>query len=213
VPVMSAVERSFCRSAPWRIFARRVVLPWALAGEPLTGEVLELGAGCGAMAQSAVRAFPEVRLTVTDVDPVMVASAGRRLSGVDRVTVREADVTALPFDGGSYDVVASYLMLHHVVDWPAALEEARRVLRPGGSFLGYDLTDTRIAHLVHLVDRSPHRLVAVEELRRGLEVAGFVHVTVRPAYRHHLMRFRAVVPETTRPAPSGSGETDEAGRT
>jgi len=192
MPLMSALERSFCRSAPWRAFARRRVLPWALDGAPLTGDVLELGAGSGAMAESAVRAFPGIRLTATDVDPAMLASASRRLSGLVGVTVQEADVTDLPFDRASFDVVTSYLMLHHVIDWSAALAEVARVLRPGGVFVGYDLTDTVIARLVHRADRSPHRLIGGEELRRGLhDVGGFGDVAVRTSYAGHVMRFRA----------------------
>ena len=82
-------------------------------------------------------------------------------------------------------------MLHHVINWPSALSEAARVLRSGGRFLGYDLTDTRAARLIHRVDRSPHRLIAPAELRDGLAAAGFNDVAVTVAASAHLMRFNA----------------------
>jgi hypothetical protein len=63
MPVMSLVEQTFCRSAPWRAFARRAVLPWALSGTPLAGDVLELGAGSGAMAEGMLRSHPRISLT------------------------------------------------------------------------------------------------------------------------------------------------------
>ena len=191
MPIMSKAEQLFCRSAPWRVLARGVVLPWALAGTPLTGDVLELGAGSGAMAEGMVRTHPGISLTTTDLDVAMVRAARDRLSGLPDVTVEQADVTALPFDDGAFDVVTSYLMLHHVIDWPAALAEAARVLRPGGVLVGYDFTDTRFARLIHWADRSPHRILGVEELRHGLEAAGFEDVSVRAAYRNHVMRFHA----------------------
>jgi hypothetical protein len=50
VPSMSRFQSAFCRSAPWRTFARRAVLPWALQGFRPQGDVLEIGAGSGAMA-------------------------------------------------------------------------------------------------------------------------------------------------------------------
>lgn len=75
MPVMSGVESAFCRSAPWRSFARGRVLPWALDGLRLCGDVLEIGGGSGAMADGVARTFPAVRLTVTDVDEAMVAGA------------------------------------------------------------------------------------------------------------------------------------------
>lgn len=196
VPVMSAIESAFCRSAPWEWFARCAVLPWALDGHQLTGHVLEIGAGGGAMAEGVARTFPTACLTVTDVDDAMVAAARARLINHQSVAVERADVTALEFDDASFDTVTTYLMLHHVIAWEEALAEALRVLRPGGTFIGYDLTNTRLARLVHRADGSPHRLIGMAELRGGLAAAGFSDVTVRRSVLSHLMRFRAVKPAT-----------------
>ena len=185
MPIMSPIESTFCRSAAWGAFARRVVLPWALAGEELRGGVLEIGGGAGAMAATVARRFPEARLVVTDVDPAMVSAARRRLGGAARV--EQADVTRLPYADGTFDVVTSYLMLHHVIDWEAALAEALRVLRPGGVLLGYDLADTGLARVVHRVDGSPHRLISPAQLREELGSAAVVETSLAG----HLMRFRA----------------------
>jgi ubiquinone/menaquinone biosynthesis C-methylase UbiE len=51
------------------------------------------------------------------------------------VTVAQADLTDLPFEDGRFDVVASYLMLLHVIQWRQALAEAFRVLNPGWTFV------------------------------------------------------------------------------
>ena len=132
MPVMSAVERSFCRSAPWAAFARRVVLPWALDGHGLAGAVLEIGGGNGVMAEQVLRRQPDLLLTVVDVDPRMTADSSSRLAAYESARVKTADVTRLPFSDGSFDVVTSFLMLHHVIRWQDALDEVARVLRPGG---------------------------------------------------------------------------------
>lgn len=191
MPVMSAVESAFCRSAPWRLLARRAILPWSLAGDQLTGDVLEIGGGSGAMADGIARTCSRVRLTVTDVDDTMVAAARARLADHKNVVVERANVTALPFEESSFDAVTSHLMLHHVIAWQDALTEAARVLRPGGVFIGYDLTDTRLARLIHRADRSPHRIISVAELLHGLVSAGLEAVSVHPSGWGHLMRFRA----------------------
>lgn len=191
MPVMSSVERAFCRSGPWRRLAERRVLPWALDGDRLVGRVLEIGGGSGAMALATARRFPDATITVTDVDDVMVGAASRQLRDASNVTVERADVTGLPYESATFDVVTSYLMLHHVIDWEKALAEAARVLRPGGIFVGYDLTDTRLARLVHRLDGSPHRIIAPGELRRELAAVGLTDATVRVTVRGHLMRFRA----------------------
>jgi len=190
--VMSNVEAAFCRSAPWRGFARRVVLPWALGDETLSGSVLEIGGGSGAMAEANLARHPDLELTVTDLDPAMVAAIGGRVARFgDRAHVELADVLDLPYGDGSFDAVVSFLMLHHVIDWADALAEVRRVLRPGGTFLGYDLTRAPIATVIHRFDGSPHRLYRGEELREALVDAGFATVETRPSHLGQLVRFTA----------------------
>ncbi len=192
MPVMSRVERAFCRSAPWQSFTGRVVLPWLLGDTELDGQVLEIGSGPGANGRALLERYRAVELTATDLDPVMVAAARRRLAPHGaRVTVTKADATDLPFDDDHFDTAVSLLMLHHVIDWRDALVEVASVLRPGGTLVGYDLTDRRTARIVHLVDRSPHRLLASGELADGLDAAGFTAVQIDTAALGTVTRFRA----------------------
>ena len=194
MPRMSRVEWAFCRSAPWRRFAEHVVLPWALDGHALEGEILELGCGSGAMAEAAARRYPAATITATDIDPIMVRMASRRLELVPNASASEADVTSLPFPAHSFDTVTSYLMLHHVLDWPAALREAQRVLRPGGLLVGYDLHQSRPAELVHIVDRSPYRLIPQADFHSGLLDAGFVVPHAKRAFGRLVTKFIATKP-------------------
>src|SRR5438105_2616732 len=121
---MSTFEKAMCQSPPWRWFTRRIVLPWALQGIRPDGEVLEIGGGSGAMASELLAAHRGLRMTVTDFDDDMLARARPRLERFgDRVVVRQADATALPFDDESFDAVVSFIMLHHVGHWEAALAE------------------------------------------------------------------------------------------
>jgi SAM-dependent methyltransferase len=191
MPVMSAIEGVFCRSTPWQAFAGRVVLPWALDGHSIRGEVLETGGGSGAMTVGLARRFPDASITMTDIDPAMVDAALAKLARFANASAKVADATSLPFAAGSLDAVVSYLMLHHVIDWREALVEAFRVLKPGGALLGYDLTNSVLARWVHKLDGSPHRIIAPGELAEGLADAGFTEITVRQAAHDHVMRFHA----------------------
>ena len=167
MPEMTPFEQGFCRSAPWRWFARQVVLPWALQGEELSGDVLEIGSGSGAMAAELLRRFPDMRLTASDYDDSMVDVARDRLRDFGaRVEVRQADSRQLPFPDESFDAVLSFIMLHHVIDWEKALAEAVRVLRPSGRLLGFDLLASRPMHFLHDAERSHHRMMRWDELRR-----------------------------------------------
>jgi ubiquinone/menaquinone biosynthesis C-methylase UbiE len=167
---MSTFEQGFCRSAPWRWLARSVVLPWALQGEQLAGDVLEVGSGSGAMAAELLRRFPEARLTATDYDMSMVEVAQDQLRDFgERVDVQQADATQLPFPDESFDAVVSFIMLHHVIDWEMALAEAVRVLRPGGRLVGFDLLANRPTEWVHQADRSTHRMMRWDEVQREIQ--------------------------------------------
>lgn len=188
MPVMSKVERAFCCGALWRTGAGAVIrqLPAATLGN----RILEIGSGAGDIAGQLAAQRPSVEVTATDLDPVMLTAATRRLAGLPGVTVQEADATALPFADESYDSVLSCLMLHHVIDWEAALHEAARVLRPGGILVGYDLLRTPLATGVHTLDRSPFRLFDRQEFAEGCRRAGFaLHCDV--SLLGHVIRFRA----------------------
>lgn len=192
MPVMSGIEAAFCRSAPWRGFARRVVLPWAVGDTALRGDVLEAGGGSGAMAEALLRAGPELHLTVVDTDPSMVAAASKRLAALrERSTVEQADLLELPYEDQRFDAVASFLMLHHVINWPDALKEIHRVLRPGGVLVGYDLVNAPIARAIHRLDGSPHKLYRSAEFAQQLAESGFERPAVQPALRGQLIRFKA----------------------
>jgi SAM-dependent methyltransferase len=132
MPEMPAVARALVTSPPYRLIARRVVLPWVLKGEHPAGGGLEIGARGGAMAAQLLTAFPRLQMVVTDYDAAMVAAARHPLAPFgDRARAERANATRLPFADSRFDFVFSAAMLHHVGAWENALAEAVRVLRPG----------------------------------------------------------------------------------
>lgn len=188
MPSMSRFEAALCRSPAWGVLTSRVVLPWALQGMPVTGDVLEVGGGSGAMAAALAQRFPEVRLTVTDYDDDMVAAARHRLPST--VAVEQADATQLRYPDGSFDMVLSFIMLHHVLAWEEAVREAVRVVRPGGWVVGYDLVRSTGNRLVHLLDRSPHRLLRRRELEALLDTLPVDRAVLSPGLAGQVLRFR-----------------------
>lgn len=98
----------------------------ALVGD---ANVLEVGCGTGVMAEK-INALPGVTLIATDFSERLVELTAAR--GVD---ARQADICYLPFDDAAFDVVYAGWMLYHVRDLERALNEVRRVLRPGGTFV------------------------------------------------------------------------------
>lgn len=93
--------------------------------------VLEIGVGMGADYEQWLKAGAlaiGVDLSKTSLD-----SARRRceLSGLTP-DLRLADAESLPFADNSFDIVYSYGVMHHSPDTPRCLQEALRVLKPGG---------------------------------------------------------------------------------
>jgi NADH dehydrogenase [ubiquinone] 1 alpha subcomplex assembly factor 5 len=89
---------------------------------------LDWGAHIGAVSH-ALAGCRRIKQVVA-ADPSLTFLA--RLDGM-RVA---ADPDLIPFRDGSFDLAVSALALHWAGDFPGALVQLRRVLRPGGLFLG-----------------------------------------------------------------------------
>jgi SAM-dependent methyltransferase len=92
------------------------------------GEAVDIGCGEGRVS----RLLKECGYRVAAVDPVedFVAAAAEADSANAYAIAAAA---ALPFEDARFDVAVLYNVLMDVEDVPAALKEARRVLRPSGA--------------------------------------------------------------------------------
>ena len=104
----------------WQV-ARRLV------GEG-SGALLDIGCGTGAYAA----ALAELGWTVTGVDLSEDMLRRAREKGVNAV---RADAADLPFEDASFDAALSIFTHSDFDDFPAALREVARVLRPGAQFV------------------------------------------------------------------------------
>ncbi|WP_370057322.1 class I SAM-dependent methyltransferase [Leifsonia sp. EB41] len=118
----------------------RYVGRWSRRVAPLfldwlgTAEYLDwVDVGCGTGALTAAILDGCAPASVVGVDPAdgFVATAREQLG--DRATFVVGDAAALPLPDASADAVVSALVLNFVPDPRAALEEALRVARPGGT--------------------------------------------------------------------------------
>ena len=185
---MSRPERAFCCGTVWRSSSAAVAR--ALSAQRLGRDVLEIGAGSGSVAGQLLSRNPGLALTAMDIDPHMTRAAATRLRGFANASVKTADATAMPFPDDSFDSVVSCLMLHHIGDWKRAVAEVARVLRPGGTFIGYDLVRTPLASQFHRLDGSPHRLLVPHDFRAECARHGLT-TSLQSRLLGHVMRFVA----------------------
>ena len=139
--------------------------------------VLEVGCGRGVGTEIIFERFGAAHVTAFDLDPDMVAQARRRLGGYgpEHLRLFVGDVTALDASDEAFDAVFDFGIIHHVPDWPAALAEIRRVLRPSGRFFFEEVTAQALARWAYRTflahpreNRFSGRQLLAELERRGL---------------------------------------------
>ncbi len=117
--------------------------------------ILDLGCGRGAVLLLAAQRLTTGRAVGVDlwrrIDQSGNSAEATRRNAVaegvaDRVELHTADMTALPFPDDSFDVVVSSFAIHNIsgrAGREKAIDEAVRVLRPGGRVMIADVRGTR----------------------------------------------------------------------
>ena len=157
--------------------------------------VLEVACGTGVVTRALASSLPKTcAITATDLNDAMVAH-GERMGTVRPVNWRQADVMALPYADGTFDVVVCQFGTMFFPDRVAAYGEVRRVLRPGGTFLfniWNAIEDNEFAHVVTsavaalypddpplFLARTPHGHGRPGEIESDVEAAGFEQCSLR----------------------------------
>lgn len=109
--------------------------PWLAAAAGFSSfsgrRLLEIGCGMGTDLASFARGGAAVY--AVELTPRHLAIARQRLlTERHRVRLVRSDGESLPFPDESFDVVYSFGVLHHTPGTRTAIDEIRRVLRPGG---------------------------------------------------------------------------------
>ncbi len=100
-----------------------------------TWVVGDLGCGTGHMTRT-LAPFVQ-RIIGVDASEAMLAAAAARAPA--NVELRAGNLEALPIASAELDVALLFLVLHYVVDPVACVQEAARVLKPGGRLLIVDM--------------------------------------------------------------------------
>jgi len=157
--------------------------------------VLETAAGSGVVTRAlAPKLSPGASYIVTDLNQPMLDYAASRQAPDSRITWRQADALALPFENAAFDLVCCQFGAMFFPDRTSGYREARRVLKPGGHFLfnvwdrieenafADDVTNALATMFPddppRFMARTPHGYHDTALIRSELEKAGFSRVAI-----------------------------------
>lgn len=198
-PVYDSRWRHYVEASVGRTLARIELRP----GE----RVLDVGSGTGALLAALAEREPAAVLSGVDASSAMLARAATKLGG--RASLLEARADELPFEEGSFDLVVSTSVLHHLRRPLEALREWRRVLRTNGRLVVTDWCDDYLAcricdRALRLFSSAHFRTYGLEALRSLLGGAGFEELALeryRISWLWGMMTATARAPRSSRVDP------------
>jgi SAM-dependent methyltransferase len=173
---MNENHAQLCPSPEWAAHIQDEVLP-SLANITDLGEyMLELGPGPGAATEWLHSRV--ARLVTVEADEDSARALAKRFADTN-VDVRRGDACHLEFASETFDSVGSFTMLHHVATFQSQqllLQEAFRVLKPGGVFLGSDSLASNGLH--HFHEGDDYNPVDPASFLVRLQAVGFDQLTI-----------------------------------
>lgn len=119
--------------------------PWITSLLPSSTKILDMGCGAGFLTQDMARLGHEVVGLDLSEESLQIAE---KLDETGRVSYIQADAAAVPFPDASFDIVCAMDLLEHVENPKAIIQEAARLLKPGGLFFFHTFNRTVLSWLV-----------------------------------------------------------------
>lgn len=133
---------------------------------------LEVGCGVGAVCKYVAENYL-LNVTGIDIDPEQIQIAQEGSKDVKNIRFLIAEATDLPFPDEDFDIVLSFGTTHHIPNWLDALSEIRRVLKPKGYFIYYDLLYSRLLAKLGRSFKHSYGITTMPELNSFIQRSNF----------------------------------------
>jgi SAM-dependent methyltransferase len=124
------------------IHAYRALLP-----KRKWGRVLDLGCGTVEFYELITRDLG-AQYTGTDLSPDMIEAGRKKYPGID---LQVADAEALPFKDGTFDLIITRGLIHHLPNPNKGMQEACRVLKKGGYLIASEPHSNLLIYTIRLI--------------------------------------------------------------
>lgn len=173
-------------------------------GQPMLGDVLDLGTGTALIPIHLCQAHDDCRVMGIDMAISMLELARYNIEAKgmrERISLAQIDAKRLVFEDGMFDSVISNSIVHHIPEPLKCLSEMVRVTSVGGLIFVRDLMrPSDLATLEMLVETyagqeseysrglfrdSLHAALSIDEIREMIASLGFDPETVQPSSDRH----------------------------
>ena len=141
--------------------------------------VLDVGCGGGANISYMLKICANGRVDGIDYSTLSVEQSIKKNSAEvgRRCTVKQADVSAIPFEDASYDVITAFETIYFWPDMPRAFAEIKRLLKPNGRFVvTCEMGDPSNTTWTNMIDSMT--IYSGMDIQKRLEEAGFTNVAL-----------------------------------
>lgn len=142
--------------------------------------VLDVGCGTGNMLATLAHEHPTLKLSGVEPTGPMLDLAREKFDA-DKVTLKRGYADRLPFDDSGFDAVICNSMFHYIPEPELFLQEALRVLKPGGQIIitdwCLDFLTSKINNIMLRLNKDSYtKIYKVRELTQLLMENGFSEV-------------------------------------
>ena len=143
----------------------------SLAGEKAFDVFVDLGTGAGRMLEIFADRYRSGVGYDLSHEMLAIARANLEEAGINHAQARHGDLFSLSLEGASADVVCVHQVLHYLAEPGGAVEEAARLLKPGGRLI---ISDFAPHELEFLRDEHAHRRLGFsdDEVRDWCDASG-----------------------------------------
>jgi len=167
-----------------------------LVSVPQEGSIIDIGCGGGGNVGRLLQWSEKAKVIGVDYSSVSVTKSRKvnaKAIAAGRCEITEANVAALPFDEGSFNMATAFETIYFWPDIEKSFAEVRRVLAQDGIFLIVNEDDglSGINDKWEKIIEGMHTYSPVE-IKKHLEAAGFRDIKVQCGSEKHWVAVSAV---------------------